>query len=386
MAPVVALWARLGRSSTETWLANCVRGEVGRLRGLVGADLAQQVLAERLERRLDAQRPRPVGDVVAWLLKRGLPQRPGCWSMVCDEGVRMDTRGPCESCQVLVGDRRGLRRAVADRVLEERRSGRLVLAEREVGREVERRLQDAVREDMVRKAAARKRAAAEQAVREASYELQRQAFAEAERARAAAPCVDCGLPEAAGLCMGCTERRGIAAALKDAVDCALVLRFDPADATGTRGLRQECAHATRAVLEQRLGLLRQQGLDEGSLAYTGRRLIEELRDRRRRAALAWLGQHEEAEQGARMAAAAQRRKQQNPNTAEARDAANAAGEAARSRVAERWLGELLAELRAVCSHGSASAGLTDWATLLPQLAARPQSAVPTAGVGELVSA
>lgn len=390
LAPVARLWTQIGRSSTRTWLASRVRSEVGRLRGLVGADLAQQVLAERLERRLDAQAPQPVGDLVAWLLKKGLPQRPGCWSTVCDEGVRMDTRGSCESCQVLVGDRRGLRRVVADQVLEERLSGRLVLAEREVGREVERRLQEAVREEMVRKAAARERAVAKQVVREASNELQRQALAEAERARAAAPCAACGLPEAAGLCLGCTERRGIAAALKDAVDYALVLRFDPSDAPGTRGLRQECAHATRSVLEQRLDQLRQQGLDEASVAYTGRRLIEDLSDRRQWMALVRLGQQEEAEQAARMAAAATRRKQQNPNTAEARDAAAAAGEAARRRVAERWLGELLAELRAVCSLGPAPAELTDWAAVLPELAARALSdepvEAPAGAVGERVSA
>lgn len=390
LAPVARLWSQIGRSSTRTWLASRVRGEVGRLRGVVGSELAQQVLAERLERRLDAQGPQPVGDLVAWLLKKGLPQRPGCWSTVCDEGVRMDTRGSCESCQVLVGDRRGLRRAVADQVLEERLSGRLVLAEREVGREVERRLKEAVREEMVRKTAARERAVAEQVVREASYELQRQAFAEAKRERAAAPCADCGVPEAAGLCLGCTERRGIVSALKDAVDYALVLRFDPADAPGTRDLRQECAHATRSVLEQRLGQLRQQGLDEASVAYTGRRLIEDLRDRRRRAALVRLGQQEEAEQAARMAAAARRRKQQNPNTAEARDAAAAPGEAARRRVAERWLGELLAELRAVCSTDPAPAELTDWATVLPELAARalPDEpvAAPAGAVGDRVSA
>ncbi len=390
LAPVARLWSQVDRPSTRKWLAMQVRGEVGRLRGLVGPDLAQPVLAERLQRRLDAQR-RPVGDLVSWLLKRGLPQRPGCWSMLCDEGARIDTRGTCESCQVLVGDRRGLRRAVAEQVLEERLSGRLRLAQHEMGREVERRLQEAVREELVRKAAARERAVAEQAVREAAYELQRQAFAQEQRARAAAPCADCGLPEAAGLCLGCTERRGIAVALEEAVDYALVLRFDPADAPGTRGLRQECAQATRSVLEQRLGQLRQQGLDEASVAYAGRRLIEELRDRRRWAALVRLGQQEEAEQAARMAAAAKRRKQQHPNTVEARDAAGAAaGAAARRRVAERWLGELLAELRAVCSLGPAPAEGTDWACVLPEMAARALSEEPvemSAGaVGELVSA
>ncbi|MFF4205567.1 hypothetical protein ACFYZ8_33520 [Streptomyces sp. NPDC001668] len=386
LAPVAGLWSQLGRASTRRWLAGLVRGEVGRLRGLVGPELAQRVLAERLERRLDAQRP-PVGDLVGWLLKRGLPQRPGCWSQVCDEGLRMDTRGACESCQVLVGDRRGLRQRVASQVLEERLSGRLVLAEREVGREVERRLQEAVREELVRKAAARARAVAEQVVRDASYGLKRRAFAEAERARAAAPCADCGLPEAAGLCLGCTERRGMEAALQDAVRYALALRFDADDAPGTRALWQDCERVTRTVLAERLGRLREQGHDEAAVAFAGRRLIEELRDRRRQAALVRLGQHEEAEQAARMAAAAVRRKQREAHTVEARDAVRAAGEAARRRVAERWLGELLAELRAVCSLGKAApVEVTDWDRVLPDLAAKALPEDAERAVRELVHA
>jgi hypothetical protein len=107
------------------------------------------------------------------------------------------------------------------------------------------------------------------------------------------------------------------------------------------------------------------------VAFSGRRLIEELRDRRRHAVLVWLGQQEEAEQAARMAAAAVRRKQFHPHTAEALDAAREAGEAARYRVAERWLGELLAELHTLLSLGPAPAQRTDWTAVLPPLAAQP---------------
>ncbi|MFF5421881.1 hypothetical protein ACFY8K_37175 [Streptomyces misionensis] len=368
LGPVAALWSKLGRSSTRRWLAGLVRGEVGRLRGLVGPELAQRVLAERLERRLEAQGTRPVADLVGWLVKRGLPQRPGCWSQVCDEGLRMDTRGVCESCQMLVGDRRGLRQRVAQQVLDERLSGRLVVTDREVGREVERRLQKAVHEELLLKAAARERAAAEQELREASYELKRQASAEAERARAAAPCADCGLAEASGLCLACTEQRGTERALKEAVQYALALRFDPDDAPGTRALWRECEQATRAVLAERLGQLQGEGQDEASVAFTARRLIEDLRDRRRRAAIEQLEQHQEAEQTARMAAAGVRRKQSRPDTAKAHYAVRAAGEAARRRVAERWLGELLAQLRGVCPLGKAEpVGRTDGGRALRDL-------------------
>jgi hypothetical protein len=386
LAPVAGLWSRLGRSSTRAWLATHVRSEVGRLRGLVEPELAQRVLAERLQHRLDQQRS-PVVDLVSWLLKRGLPQRPGCWQTVCDEGLRMDTRGVCESCQVLVGDRRGLRQRVAEQLLEERLTGRVVLAEREMGREVERRLQEAVREELVRKAAARERAAAEQVVREASYVLKRQAFAESEWARAAAPCADCGLEGAAGLCLGCTERRGIEAAVDEATAFALVLKFDSGDGPGTRALWRDCERATRSVLEERLVRLGAEGHDAASAAFAGRRLIEELRDRRRRTALERLGQHEEADQAARMAAASLRRKQHEPRTPEAHEAVREAAQAARARVAERWLGELLAQLRAVCSLGkTAAVELTDWDRVLPELAAQPLSEDASRAVFEQVTA
>jgi hypothetical protein len=288
---------------------------------------------------------------------------------------------------VLVGDRRGLRQRVADQVLEERSSGRLVLAEREVHREVERRLHEAVREQLARKAAARERAMAEQVVREASYELQRQAFGEAKCARAAAPCADCGLPKAAGLCLRCTERRGTETALRHAVEYALVLRFDRDDVPGTQAMWQDCERATRAVLAERLDRLREQGHDEDLVAFTGRRLIEELRDRRRRAVMVRLGQHEEAEHAAKMAAAALRRRQRQPHTAEAQDAVRAAGEAARRRVAERWLGELLAQLRVARSLGkTAPVDRTNWDRVLPDLAAKAVPEDADGAVRELVNA
>ncbi|MEU3521969.1 hypothetical protein ABZ770_43205 [Streptomyces sp. NPDC006654] len=384
LAPVAGLWSRLGRPSTRVWLAKIVRDEVGRLRGLVEPELAQRALAERLQRRLDEQRC-PVVDLVSWLLKRGLPQRPGCWQTVCDEGVRMDTRGSCESCRVLAGDRRGLRRRVAEQLLEERLSGRVVLAEREVGREVERRLHEAVREELVRKAAAREQAVAEQVVREASYALKRQAFAKAQWERAQAPCVDCGLAGAAGLCLQCTQRRGIEAAVSEATALALVLTFDASDAAGTRALWRDCERATRAVLDERLTRLGEDGHDAAAVTFAGRRLIEELRDRRRRAALVRLGQHEEAEAAARMAAASLRRKQVEPNEPEARQAVREAAEAARVRVAERWLGELLAELRCVCSLGPTPDRRTDWTVALPGLAARPLPPDQAGAVGERAS-
>ncbi|MFB7507162.1 hypothetical protein [Streptomyces broussonetiae] len=267
----------------------------------------------------------------------------------------MDTGEACVSCQVLVEDRRVLRRTVAKEVHDERVSGRLVIAESRVRREIEHRLQQVVREEMDRREAARKLAAAQQPMRQASYKLRRQVLAETERARAAAPCADCGLPEAGGLCLVCTERRGTQAAMEEAIDMAIVLQFDANDASATRSLRDECARATRAALEERLEHLRDQGLDETALAFNGRRLMEGLRDRRRRAAIATLSQHGEGEgdQAVRTAATAKSRTRQQPGSARAHNAVSEVGEGAIRRTAERWLGVLLAQLRVVCSLGPA---------------------------------
>ncbi|MFJ9821184.1 hypothetical protein ACIRU3_39210 [Streptomyces sp. NPDC101151] len=82
-----------------------------------------------------------------------------------------------------------------------------------------------------------------------------------------------------------------------------------------------------------------------------------------------------------MAAAAELRKQPQPTTAEARDAVREAGEEARRRFAERWLGERLARLRAVYSLGNpSSAERTDWRVVLPALAAQ---GLPEATAGAL---
>ncbi|WP_331752175.1 hypothetical protein [Streptomyces chartreusis] len=88
-----------------------------------------------------------------------------------------------------------------------------------------------------------------------------------------------------------------------------------------------------------------------------------------------------------MAAASLRRKQCEPRTPEPRQAVVEAAEAARARVAERWLAELLAQLRAVCSLGmTPSSDLTTWGWVLPDLArqALPEDTSPA--VSDQVSA
>jgi hypothetical protein len=90
------------------------RRELAAIAGVAGDTAAGQVLAGRLMRRLAVQGgPDAVTDPVGWLLVRGLPRRADCGDLRCDEGLRMDTGGPCETCASLVADRRGLRQKVA---------------------------------------------------------------------------------------------------------------------------------------------------------------------------------------------------------------------------------------------------------------------------------
>ncbi|OEV10230.1 hypothetical protein AN218_18520, partial [Streptomyces nanshensis] len=112
LGPVQELWARLTRPGARAHLVRKIRGHLQVAAGVAGPDAAESVVAARLERRLCAQGgPHRVEDPVGWLLARGLPQRAECFERRCDEGVRLDTGGPCETCEVLAGDRRADREA-----------------------------------------------------------------------------------------------------------------------------------------------------------------------------------------------------------------------------------------------------------------------------------
>ncbi|MEU5430707.1 hypothetical protein AB0H73_34595 [Streptomyces olivoreticuli] len=50
---------------------------------------------------------------MGWLVGRGLPKRQMCGDVRCDEGLRLDTGGLCETCECLVGARRARRQAIA---------------------------------------------------------------------------------------------------------------------------------------------------------------------------------------------------------------------------------------------------------------------------------
>ncbi|GGX46297.1 hypothetical protein [Streptomyces noursei] len=246
LAPLARLWAGLGRVSTGRWLAHKVRSELGRLRGVVGHQHAEVALACRLRRRLERQGTRPVQDLAGWLMQRGLPQQAGCWSAVCDDGVRMDTGGPCESCGCLVGDRRGLRRAVAAEVVA--RYPRLSHEDRRPLYEQE--LHSRFQQQAAQQVARREQAARDRESREAAVQEQREQLAQERAEQAALSCRECGAPASAGLCMGCGYAKDTRKLVGEAVDIVLALRADLDDREAVASLAERVEEDTWTVVRE----------------------------------------------------------------------------------------------------------------------------------------
>jgi hypothetical protein len=64
-------------------------------------------------------------------------------------------------------------------------------------------------------------------------------------ARRSAPCAECGLPGAAGLCPQCTHRQRIQDLLREAVDLAAAVRTDLDDPDDVARLTEQCAADTQ---------------------------------------------------------------------------------------------------------------------------------------------
>ncbi|MFD5065237.1 hypothetical protein [Streptomyces sp. NPDC058394] len=367
------------RASTNRWLAGAVRTELARLRGLVGAQLADQALVERLERRLRMQEGRPVAKLEGWLLRRGLPQKPGCWSHLCDDGMRIDTGSGCPSCDSVRGDRRALRHSVASAVaaelpqlpFEERRSK----AERRLHHEVQ--IQAAV--DLAR----REHALLEHAERQEAVARQREELAAAEDERAAAACEECGIPEAAGLCLVCTSDRRTENLLRQAVDMTVAVRADLDDLVASEAFVERVAADTRRMLD---GAVELSGNTPAAvLAFTRATLAEQILDGRRTSALEHLAAGEEAETEAERAFEAGMRRQHRYATPSlALRAAEEATEKAREAAARTVLRDRLARL--VQGRSITSPEQPGWGRRCAELARRPLAHELTAASGAVVLA
>nr|WP_024126217.1 hypothetical protein [Streptomyces sp. FR1]AHE38836.1 Hypothetical protein pFRL3_59 [Streptomyces sp. FR1] len=364
LAPVAWLWAGLGRASTGAWLAKTVRRELVRLRSFVGhgEGVAERRLAERLKRRLDRQRA-PVQDLAAWLIRRGLPQNNGCWSNLCDDGIRIDSGGTCPSCDCLVGDRRGLRQIVATEVAAQHPHAtggqwRGVYEEALRAKFDYQSAMDAVR---------RERAAERQIAFYAAIEEQKTQLAEDKARRAARPCEDCGRAEAAGLCPVCSLRRSTKALVDQAVDIAVALRADVDDPQAVATLTAQVGQDTWAFIR---GAVASDGTaDPVCRAFAEKDLAQRVLEQRRQRALERL-----RESGPAEAEAAHVRRMTLHGmfpTEKNRKRAEKAAAKARERVAQDLLREFLGDLARARAAAVPRERPQAWSERCSDLAVRP---------------
>ncbi|WNI20060.1 hypothetical protein [Actinacidiphila sp. ITFR-21] len=247
----------------------------------------------------------------------------------------METGLVCPSCELLIEDRRALRHQVARGVTDE-----LPRLEPEAFRtEVEQRLGQEVARLAAEAAVRRERAVVERARREEAWARRREERAVSEAELAAQACEECGVPEAGGLCLTCSQQRAARQALEQAAQFAAVA-VGPVDDPGASGRLAECLARLEAEAGQTARRLRAEGLPEAVVAWQVRELTEQIRGRERARALEVLLDGPEARvEGERVAAVERLRRR---GEAEVRAAA---GEAAR-RCADALLADRLGQVRA----------------------------------------
>ncbi|MET7458310.1 hypothetical protein ABZT03_42080 [Streptomyces sp. NPDC005574] len=355
--PVRLEWARIGHAWGRTRVRVALKAELRRLAGIGGSEQAPVVLAERLERRLAAQRGERVREPVGWLLSRGLPQRAECHASACDDQVRMDTGLVCPSCELLIGDRRALRHQVVQAVVAELPRW----APAEARAEVERRLSHEVALAAARDAVRRERAVVERARREVVWARQREELATAKAELAARACEECGVPEAGGLCLVCSQNRTARAAVEQAAQVAAAVS-GPVQDLGVVAARLA---ACRARLEDEVGRvtgrLWGEGMPEAAVAWEARTLAEQLLRKEQARARDALLDSAKAQAEAERVFAIERARHSGELQA------RAAAEQARQRCAEFLLAQRLGQVRAV-DQPSDCADVDGWRQ---RLAVRP---------------
>ncbi|WP_152628130.1 hypothetical protein [Streptacidiphilus neutrinimicus] len=259
LAPVSRLWLRLQRRGARARVLEAVRQELARVTGLVRFGDPAQVLAARLERRVQAQGGVPVTDPVGWLLGRGLPQRPGCGDWACDEGVLVTNGMPCEACGHNQQAKRALRRSVAAAVTDELPGADDVVRQHVVQARLREFAELQAVEDLLRREQAdaqRELLGVLDARQRVADEAEDRAFRAAELAMQAVPCRDCGRPQAAGLCAGCRRERNRVAFAARAGETVAVARGEDTLAVLAELTEQEIADL-RAEGERDPAVIRQ---------------------------------------------------------------------------------------------------------------------------------
>ncbi|MFE2536678.1 hypothetical protein [Streptomyces sp. NPDC059371] len=354
LRPVAGLWARLSGWQRDQVQAATTR-ELTQLAGLlVEPDTAPQLLADRLTDRLQETRGEAlVNSPYGWLIRRGLVQRQACPDLRCDDAIRLDTGGDCDTCGNVIHLRRAHRARIAAKIDEELPG----IGERERRQVLEERLRDTAAHEAENRASRRAQVRDEQARRDAGRtaareqaEREHQAAAAVEAARHALPCENCGLPEAAGLCPACAYRRRAETLVREAVDLAVSVRADLADTAAVGELIQQCDRDTRALLEAACESACGNDADPGLLAYTTQQVARRIRDERRQSALHRLKRSEQARAEADTVYQTYRRRHGHRTKQDAEQAAELAGQ----RTADALLGQLLSQLDTVRKHERAT--------------------------------
>lgn len=279
LAPVAGLWRMITVDRTARWMAVVVRDALRQVAYVVGPEQAQIALAERLSRRI-AEQTTPVRDAVGWLRRRGLPQRQGCWLVQCDDGLRMDTRGPCECCATRLRDRQNRLR----QLMEAASGGSWAGLAPEQRSAIERQVNQQYRHQAEADAVRREKQRTAQAERDAAIACQRLDLQEERAAVQAHPCGSCGRPGVAGKCPTCRSQRLAERSVRAAVDVAVALRADLSDLPAVEELTRKVEADTWKVVGQH------HVLDGEGAADIRRHLADQVLAQRRARALARLAQ------------------------------------------------------------------------------------------------
>ncbi|MEU5900363.1 hypothetical protein [Streptomyces venezuelae] len=351
LAPVADEWARLPRESTARLLIRWVEAELRTLVSLVGPENAPWRLAVRLHRRRQ-EHGREIRDLVGWLRSTGLPQRSGCGSAMCDDGVRLDLSpnesqrlsfraddvpsrlslpATCEACETRVQDKQ----AAYVRRMRKASGG----SWKEVSRQELKRIEGKAQEQYLAQAAERSRQLAEQArlveARKPYLEAERKAAAEQLEAWRTRPCPSCGRAQVKGECLSCRTRQRTERAVRQAVDLVVALRMDPQDPASVHDLSERVERDTWAAINKRVP----DRFGAGAQADIRSLMADELLRQRRSRALSNLRQHPVVEEEARKVF---RSAMWSPGASRA--VAKRHAEEARTRVTHELLREFLDEL------------------------------------------
>ncbi|MGW0925964.1 hypothetical protein ACWD3J_44090 [Streptomyces sp. NPDC002755] len=279
LGPVSGLWKRLSGWQQDQVEA-AAKAEVKRLAGmLMQPEAAPRLLADRLTDRLEESG----GDALvespyAWLIRRGLVQRPACSDRRCDDGIRLDTGGDCLSCASVIADRRAVRARIRDQAAAQLAGAGTA----ELRAVLEQRLRRHIVMEADRAQVRHDRAAVVAEERRAAVARRREREEVAVRGRQSAPCTGCGLPEAAGLCPPCSYARRTDLLVQEAVDLVVAVRADLDDPEQVAELTARCEADTRALIAEEC---RRRGGDEAWMAYAAQEVAKQICGERRASAL-----------------------------------------------------------------------------------------------------